>query len=466
MKINEKYESIKKNGLSLSEIIFATLGEPHNIKDKTPRVFSIYTDTRGDVSGSLFVPLKGENFNGHDFIKKAFDNGALCSLTEEKISTDKPYILVKNTLKAYGDIAAYYKRKFDVLTVGITGSVGKTTTKEAVCAVLSQKYPVLKTKENHNNEVGLPQTILSLTSFHRAAVIEMGMVAEGEISYLSKITAPDISVITNIGSSHIGSLGSRENILKAKCEIVHGMKKNGILLLNGDDEMLSRVKDTKQMRLYVGTDNEKCDFGAKNIKITSDGVSFDLWFDGALAKDMFFPSLGRHSVYAALFACACGILCGLNNDEIRRGLSSYIPVDLRQKITMSGGIRKIEDCYNASPESMRASIDTLKYLNVSNNRRAVAVLGEMKELGSFAPEMHDNVGKYAAKMCDAVFLFGGGDNISFMKKGAEAEGKTPIMLGEDIPSAYEILKENIDNGDTVLFKASRAVRLERLSELL
>lgn len=460
------YKSLSENGLTLAEIIAETHGEPHNIKNDKTAVHSICTDTRKSVFGSLFIPLSGENFNGRDFIGESFKKGAVSALTEEKLSTDKPYILVKNTTAAYGNIASLYRKKFDVKMIAVTGSVGKTTTKEAVCAVLGAKYAVCKTKANHNNEIGLPETLLGLNSCHNAAVVEMGMAASGEISYLSKIALPDISVITNIGTSHIEYLGSRENILAAKLEITDGMNDGGTLLVNGDDDMLKSVRGTRQKRLNVGIDDKTSDFRAQNVRLGDSGVIFDLCFDGKTEKDLFFPSLGRHSVYAALFAAASGILCGLGEEEIRSGLLSYEPVDLRQKITRKNGVVKIEDCYNASPESMRASIDILKYLNSSRGGRAIAVLGEMKELGGYSLSLHEDVGRYAAENADALFLFGEGENVSAMARGYSSKGKDAVLLGNDIGDAREILKRNLRGGDTVLFKASRAVKLERLSENL
>ena len=245
------YFGIEKNGLSLSEISAAVNGTPYNFQGEDTFVYGVCTDTRKTPKLSLFIALKGENFNGHDFIGEAYSKGAICAITDRIINTDKPFIVVENTTVEYGKIASVYKKKFKLLTVAVTGSVGKTTTKEAICAILSSKLSVCKTEANFNNEVGIPQTLLGINANHRAAVIEMGMCAMGEIASLSKITEPDISVITNIGSSHIGNLGSKENICKAKLEIVEGMKKDAILLLNGDDEYLQKAHielQTKKLR--------------------------------------------------------------------------------------------------------------------------------------------------------------------------------------------------------------------------
>jgi len=260
------YFGIEKNGLSLSEIAAAVNGTPYNFRGEDAFVYGVCTDTRKNPALSLFIALKGENFDGHDFIGTAYSKGAICAVTDRIINTDKPFIVVEDTLEAYGQTAYAYKKKFKLLTVAVTGSVGKTTTKEAVCAVLSSRLAVCKTEANFNNEVGIPQTLLGINANHRAAVIEMGMCAKGEIASLSRITEPDIAVITNIGSSHIGNLGSRENICKAKLEIVEGMKKGAILLLNGDDEYLQKASVESQTKKLVGIENENCDFRAVNIR--------------------------------------------------------------------------------------------------------------------------------------------------------------------------------------------------------
>lgn len=458
------YLGLKDSGMTLGEIAKITRGAPHNLPDGETYVYKIITDTRVDADGALFVALRGEKFDGHDFITNAYENGAVCVLTEKKIKTDKPFIIVKNTTAAYGDVAAAYRRKFKALAVAVTGSVGKTTTKEALCAVLGSKYKVCKTVENHNNEIGLPETLLSLNASHQIAVVEMGMAARGEISSLSLMAAPDVSIITNIGTSHIEFLLSRENILKAKLEITDGMKPDGILLMNGDDDMLASVKKTRTYAFFVGIDNPRVDFLASNVREKDDGMTFDMTYRGETLRDLHISSLGKHSVYAALFAASVGMICGLSESEIRAGLAKFSPADMRQCISEKNGIKIIDDCYNASPESMRASIDVLKYININEHRRAVAVFGEMKELGKFSPSLHKAVGEYAKDKVDLLCLFGSGENISKIKDGYEAGGRRAVMLGDDADLAMQKLKENIKSGDVVLFKASRAVKLERLSE--
>lgn len=458
------YFGIKENGISLGEIVQVTGGTAFNIENSDKCVYNICTDTRKDVSSSLFVALIGENFNGHDFVVEAFRKGALCALVSRDIDAPIPYIKVDDTLSAYGKIAAAYKRKFNVLTVAVTGSVGKTTTKEAVCAVLESKYKTCKTEANFNNEVGLPKTLLSLDASHKAAVIEMGMCAKGELTVLSGYTAPDISIITNIGSSHIGLLGSHENILKAKLEIQNGMSKDAVLLLSGDDDMLLKVESNDRLCLFVGIDNPNCDFLAHDIKLTDNGMIFDFSYFDDTIKDLFIPSIGKHIVRAGAFAAACGVLCGLNENDIRRGLSSYAPVAMRQRIVERNGYTIIEDCYNASPESMRAALDVLRTYADMHKKRAVAVLGEMRDLGSYGKDMHFKVGEYAAKKADTLFVFGNGENELSLVSGFERSGKKAVMIGSDHAVGAERLKAEISDKDVVLIKASRAVRLEKLSE--
>lgn len=457
------YFGIEKNGLSLSEIADAVNGTPYNFRGEDTFVYGICTDTRKKPGLSLFIALKGENFDGHDYIQAAYSKGAICAVTDRIINTDKPFIVVENTLMAYGQIAHAYKKKFKLLTVAVTGSVGKTTTKEAICAVLSSKLTVCKTEANFNNEVGIPQTLLGINASHRAAVIEMGMCAMGEIASLSKITEPDISVITNIGSSHIGNLGSKENICKAKLEIVEGMKKGAIILLNGDDEYLQKAHIEAQTKKLVGIENENCDFRAVNIREESGGMKFDLVYDGEIYS-LFIGALGKHSVMAASFAAACGIICGLGEKDLQNGLNQFSGGELRQKIILKNGFKIIDDCYNASPESMRASIDVLKCIKANENGRAIAILGEMKELGSFSPKMHEAIGEYAAQNGCTLFLFGNNDNTNAMAKAYERAGKKATMLGDDYETASKIIKANIKKGDVLLFKASRAVKLENVAE--
>jgi len=458
------YYSLKENGLRLDEILKITGGEAHNFPDEPTYIYGVCTDTRKDPTGSIFVALRGENFDGHTFVKAAYALGARCALTEKEYDTDKPYIVVKNTLTAYGRIAGAYRKKFNIIMIAVTGSVGKTTTKEAICAALGAKYNVCKTYGNNNNEVGLPQTLLSINSSHKAAVVEMGMSATGEISALSALALPDISVITNIGTSHIEFLGSRENIMKAKLEILDGMSDEGILIINGDDDMLKKVKSPSQFCVRVGIDDEQCHFRATNINYDENGTAFDMVCVDENIKNLFIPAIGKHCVYAAAFAVACAVLCGLDENEIRRGLCNYVPAGMRQIITRREKYIKIDDCYNASPESMRASIDVLRFIADKGCGRAVAVLGEMRELGENAPPLHRTVGRYASKNVDVLYLFGNSDNVRALAEGYSEGGKTPIMLGDGVDAAANTIKQNLKNGDVMLFKASRAVMLEKLSE--
>ncbi|MBO4428419.1 MAG: UDP-N-acetylmuramoyl-tripeptide--D-alanyl-D-alanine ligase [Clostridia bacterium] len=458
------YYSVKENGLSLDEVLRITGGEAHNFPAETTYIYGVCTDTRKDAKNSLFAALVGENFDGHDFVQSAYDGGAVCALTEKAPDTDKPFIVVKNTLAAYGKIAAAYKDKFSVMTIAVTGSVGKTTTKEAICATLSAKYNVCKTHGNFNNEIGLPQTLLSLNASHKIAVLEMGMSERGEISALSKIARPDIAIITNIGFSHIEHLKTRENILRAKLEILSGMQPDGMLLINGDDDMLKTIKEPEQFCVRVGIDDPGCRFRATDITFFESGTAFDAVCGEDRIEGLFIPSVGKHAVYAAMFAVACGVICGLDESELRRGIAEYSPADMRQNIVRRDNYTKIEDCYNASPESMRASIDVMRFFADKRGGRAVAVLGEMKELGEKAPEIHESVGKYAAKYADGLFLFGDGENVRALAEGYEAAGKFPVMLGNEAEKAADIIKQNIKDGDVLLFKASRAVTLEKLSE--
>ena len=456
------YHGIEKDGLSLGEITAAVGGKLHNSSDNI-QVYNITTDTRNDVNGSLFVALKGEKYDGHDYVFDAYAGGAAACVVSRMQETGKPYILVKDTLEAYGMIAHLYRRKFDLPVVAVTGSVGKTTTKEAICAVLGKKYSVCKTEKNHNNEVGIPQTLFKLTSESGAAVVEMGMAARGEISNLSRIAAPSVAVITNIGSSHIGALGSRENIFLAKTEITDGLCDGGMLIVNGDDEFLAHAQNPRGRMIKVGIENDSCDFAAKNVTETDSTVSFDVSSGNNTIYGLVFPAPGRHNVYAALFAVACGVTLGISENEIRRGLLDFKPVEMRQSIERCDGFSKIVDCYNSSPESIRASIDVLITVAKKRGGRSVAILGKMHELGKFSGELHFEAGKIAAR-ADAVMIFGDGDDVLSLADGCRRGGREPIMLGGDIDTAVKIIKSNIKICDVLLIKASRAEKLERLAE--
>jgi len=413
-------------------------------------------DSRNVKKGNLFVCLKGERADGHDYFDSAFASGASCTMCEKRINTDKPYILVEDSLKAFQSAATEYKSALGVLTAAVTGSVGKTTTKEFLSAVLSEKFKVHKTEGNKNSNIGLPATILDMPSDSTAAVFEMGMSNFGEISLLSEIARPDIAVITNIGYCHIEFLGSRENILKAKLEIVDGMSENGTLILNADDEYLCKVdKNTvKQKLLFVGIGNPKAEYSAEDILFTENNTRF-LAVTPNGNFEVSIPTEGIHNVYNALSAIAVGQTAKMTNGEIASGLLNFKNAPLRQNIYETNGMTVIEDCYNASPTSVSAAIKIL----LSKQGRKIAVLGDMLELGSESEKLHEMTGRELAGV-DVLVAFGNFRE-SYIK-GAETVGvhEKNCYSCRNTVEAAETLCDIAKKGDVILFKASRGMQAE------
>lgn len=413
-------------------------------------------DSRKGKPGDLFVCLKGARVDGHDYADKAAERGVSALLVEREIETSLPCVLVSDTLKALQDYAAWYRARPDLKVVAVTGSVGKTTTKEFIFSVLSQSFPTYKTQGNMNSETGLPLTLLHVEPSHRMAVTEMGMCNFGEISELSRIARPDIGVLTNIGMSHIEYLGSQEGILKAKMEIVDGMDENGVLVINGDDPFLATVTDTVQKRVTYGLNHPEYDYYAYNVAVLGEGVSFtaktplgDL--DVQLSID------GIHNVYNSLAAIAVGVLCGMDLSSIREGLRRMEKAPLRQNIRKENGMTLIEDCYNASPTSMRASISVLK----GKPGRKVAVLGDMLELGERSAEFHRQVGELLEGVS---VLIAYGEFADFYLQGAATAGVLQRIPCRTPEEAAVNLKLVARKDDVILFKASRGMHAEKVIE--
>ena len=418
-------------------------------------VTSVSTDSRDIPKGCLFICLEGEKFDGHDFVSQAAHNGAAAVLVRKKVDSRIPVITVKDTGKALLDLAGYYRGTLDNLTVvGLTGSVGKTTTKEMTYAVLAEQFKTIKTEGNLNNEIGMPKTLLRLKDDTEAAVIEMGMNHFGEIERMTKSSRPDIGIITNIGVSHIEYLGSRDGILKAKLEILEGMKKGAPLILNGDNDKLVTVREPDYKLVFFGIENPNVDFRAKDIEEKNGFTSFTVEFYGA-SQRVTVPTVGIHNVYDALAAFAVGYEMRMEPRKIAAGLKSFVPSGMRQRIKKVGGITVIEDCYNASPDSQKAALDVLS--SFKSNRR-IAVLGDMLELGKYSDVAHENVGKYTEnKNIDILFTYGAkAKHIAEGAKGFVDE----IKSFDDKTELTKALLETLKDGDAVLFKASRGMKLE------
>ena len=464
------YYSLEKNGLDITS--FAEFAGGKATTTNAPLAYGISIDSRTAKAGEAFFALRGENFDGHRFIPAAEKAGCVFAVVEYvPENCTIPCIIVKNTTEALGRFARSYKNLFSPITLAVTGSVGKTTTKQFIFSVLNTKYETNVTKGNFNNEVGLPLTVLNMTGEHKALLLEMGMNHKGEISHLSHIAEPDIAVITNIGSSHMENLGSREGIRDAKMEIIDGMHEGGILILNANEPLLADVTAKGLTKLYIGIENESATYSAEQIRINDDHMLFDIRMRSTvIMKDVRINVIGRHHIHNALAATVCGMLLGISEESIRRGLLNFIPADMRQSITEKDGITVIEDCYNASPESMRAGLDVLCHTAKVKKKRPVAVLGDMKELGDGSKQAHFRVGEYVAERgIERLVTFGSA--AVDIAKGAIENGmpEQNVLVIEDsdnAENAAKLLKTVLHENDVVLFKASRAVALERLIRLL
>lgn len=423
---------------------------------KNTAVTSVERDSRAVKDGSLFLAIKGERVDGHDFIEKCYDSGAICAICEKAPENPKkPYILVESTLNAVKDIAKAYREKFDIPVVGVSGSVGKTSTKEMLYAVLSQKFKTHKTQGNLNNELGVPLTILSMPEDTEAAVIEMGISDFGEMTRLSRVAQPTICVLTIIGCCHLENLGDRDGVLKAKTEMFKYARDGAVFILNGDDDKLSSIADVDGKKpIFFGLD-AKNEYYAEDIENNGEGgVSCRLCFcDTKL--EVTIPAIGTYMVSNALAAAAAGKLLGLSDNEIKNGVEAYKTVGSRANVINNGKIRIIDDCYNANPTSVKASLETLKNFK----GRTVAIIGDMKELGTDELQLHFDTGAYAKQIGIDVVLAAG----PLAKSLADgADGKWYATKEELIKVLPEIIKE----GDTVLVKASHSMQFEKIVEFL
>ncbi len=439
------------------------------------RIEYVTTDSRIPLESGMFAAISGERFDGHNYIADAIGKGERLILCERvpEIGEDIPgcdLVLVENTVMALGKLAAHYIYESRVRTVAVTGSVGKTTTKELVSSVLSRKYCTHKTEGNKNNEIGLPLTAFAIAPDTEYAVFECGMCGLGEIEYLSDIVHPDIAVITNVGSSHLEKLGTRENIAKAKLEIVHGMDKSGVLIINGDEPLLtcSDAVKSRERVITAALHNRNADYRALNIRSMGDKTLFDLIYNNKVAANVEIPLLGTHNVYDALYAFAVGIEAGMTEEAIRIGLSMYRGVAMRQRVYDIGGFTVIEDCYNASPESMRAGIDVLMMMANAKGRRPAALLGDMKELGDGTHLLHDQIGVYAAKAgVKLLYTYGPlaeGIAKAAISNGIRAENVYVNVDSGDPASTGDMILSSIEKGDILLVKASRSIAAERVIE--
>ena len=466
-------------GVKIAEVAKAVNGEIHLFGGTTcdTLCLGIDIDSRKVADSDIFVAIKGERVDGNDYIASAVESGCVCIITRSipqcvyEIKGDFACIVVDDPVDSVGRLAHYYKQRSNVKTIGVTGSVGKTTTKELIYAVLSEKFKVHKTEGNHNNELGLPLSMLSIERDAEIAVLEMGMSNFGEIERLSEIAEPDVGVITTIGSSHIETLGSRENICKAKMEITKGLKNDGELVLCGDEPLLLAYRCSKYNPTYVSVYNSEAEFRAVNVRYENNSTIFDIISKNDIVTNLIVPALGIHHVYSALFAFAIGVKFGLDNETIKNGFMKFKNAAMRQSVYEIGGVTIIDACYNASPESMRASIEVLCELSRQNNgARKMALLGDMRELGAETRQLHEKLGEFVAeKKLDKLFTYGlAASSIAQSAKKAgmnEQDVFDNPDITDPLASGKAILSE-IKSGDIILFKASRAMAAEKILSFL
>ncbi|MBR1750714.1 MAG: UDP-N-acetylmuramoyl-tripeptide--D-alanyl-D-alanine ligase [Ruminococcus sp.] len=443
------------------EVVDGSFGYPSDIE-----VSSVCTDTRAIKAGCVFIALKGENFDGHDFAAQATELGAEAVITERPIENAK-CIVVDSTRKALLNLASYYRNKFRIPLVGVTGSVGKTSTKEMIASVLSEHFKTLKTEGNHNNEIGLPLTLFGIDEDTQAAVIEMGMNHFEEISRLSLCACPTMAVITNIGFSHIENLGSQENILKAKMEILDGCSYEAPLIINGDDKLLANVTPRGGRRTISYSMNKKtCDVYASNININGGVITLDINSKSGVTP-VTVNCYGEHNIKNALAAFAVGEELGMTPQEIAAGIAAFRPDGMRQNIRRKDGMTLIIDCYNAAPDSMKSGVSVLTQVEIPEGGRRIAVVADMLELGKFAPKLHKGVGETLGSAgIDLILCYG--ENAKYYVEGAVKKGfdKSKAFHFETREELIDALKAQVRQGDAVWFKGSRGMKLEEAVDAL
>lgn len=425
----------------------------------------VSTDTRTLEAGALFLPLSGEHFNGHRFLRKAADEGAAAVLLSERTWMEElpetlTVIVVDDTLAALEGLARFHRLRFSIPVVAVTGSNGKTTTKDMIAFVLKAVYHVCHTKKNFNNEIGLSQTLLSLTEEDEVCVVEMGMRGLGQIAELCRTACPTIGVVTNVGTSHIGLLGSQDNIARAKAELIEALPADGTAILNEDDPRVRAMGAQFAGRVvsYGAADGK--DVSAEDIREEPDAMDFLCRaFDAKFPVRL--PLIGIHNVYDALAAAAAGRVLGVPPDKIRSALESFRPQGDSQKMEFIGGASVLNDAYNANPLSMEMAFRALRQLP---GRRHLLVLGDMLELGTYAEALHRETGeKAAAYRFDEMITVG--SLARQMAEAAKEAGLPKTVSFEDCRSAADYLRKEVQPGDAVLIKGSHAMHLETIPGL-
>ena len=447
--------------LSFDELVLAVKGEI--LVDNENRNFNnVNTDTRKIEKDNVFIALKGENFNGNVYAKDALEKGASIAIIDEVVGSLEDIqglgiiIKVKNTYDALLDLAHYYRNKLGIKVIGVTGSTGKTSTKDLVAAFLSNKYKVFKTKGNFNNEVGLPLMVFQLDSTYDVAVLELGMSDLGEIHKLAECSRPNIGLITNIGLSHLENLKTRENILKAKMEITDFFTKDNVLIVNGEDEYLPNVESDFYKLIKTGYD-ESFNFRAKDIELTDKEISFTVVSqEGEYRFNL--PMVGAHNVLNALLGIAACRELNVSYEDMIKGLDNLEATSMRLQFINKDKFTIINDCYNASPDSMKAALDVLEN---TKGKRKIAILGNMNELGNESENAHKEVGEYATNKVD--LLISTGEEKENYKMGFKKDSVKLYNTKEDL---IEDLINVIKEGDAIIIKASRGVKFEEIVKAL
>ena len=450
--------------MSLKDVVKATRGKMNHQEALSQVVSGVSTDTRALKKGDLFVALRGERHDGHDHIDQAFEKGAVACVVET-LKGDGPQIVVKDSLKSLGMIAQYWRGQFKIPVIAVTGSNGKTTTKDMIGAVLSQKFKTLKTEGNFNNWIGLPQTVFGLTREYKRAILEMGMNHKGEIDWLAHIASPQVGVITNIGRAHIENFKNQYGIACAKGELLKYLPKNGYAVINADTPYFEKLKKMTKARVLgfgfskkakaqiVSVDTSRLGKTIFQIKLENKTLNFEI------------PLGGAHNVYNAAAAILVGRTQGVSVEKIRKALKSYKPEKKRMEIVrLAEGVDVLNDSYNANPDSMKAAID---YLNEFSGRHRVLVVGDMFELGQKAKELHYEVGQ-AVGESEIEKLIAVGQYAADLVRGSVDAGMKADN-SQYFSSVDELLphfQNQIQSGDLVLIKGSRGMKMERLTEVL
>ena len=445
--------------ITIGDILKMTGAEASFEIDENARVCNISNDSRDIKEDAIYAAIVGERLDGHDFARAALENGAIAAIVEKRV-TEKD-ILVKDTRRALKDIAMGYRSRFDIPFLAVTGSSGKTTTKDMLYFAVSESRKTLRNLGNLNSEIGLPMTVFNLDESHECAVLEMGMYVQGEIDYLAEIVKPHFAIITNVGVAHIQSAGSRENILKAKMEIANYMTQSDVLLINGDNDMLQTV-DTKALKpsVYKYGLEEHNDIRLISYETTESGMKIRADILGKITEYEI-PTLGIHNIYNSLSVMGLCSLMGLDMKKSAEGIRKYQPSKYRMEIKSVSGKTLIEDFYNANPDSLRASIETFRQMQ---GERKVAVLADMLELGAISEKEHMNAGIQASEIFDVIICIG--SDAKYIGKGAIENGfdKGRVYYFANNEEAVSEINSILRPGDAVLMKGSRGMKLEEVAE--